>query len=108
MELSITSNTENKTLGRKEIEFSVFSDTAIKRDEVKTELCKKLSASPNSTIVVKINSRFGSKMSTGVAHAYQNEETLKRYENQGLLERLGIVAKAEKKAAAPAAKPAAK
>jgi ribosomal protein S24E len=104
MDLKITSNKENKTIGRKEITFSVTSDAAIKRDELKAELCKSLNASPASTIIVKINSGFGSRTSTGTAHSYPTEESLKVYENRGLLERLGIIEKVAKVAAAPAAK----
>jgi ribosomal protein S24E len=102
MELKITSTQENKTIGRKEIIFSVFSEKSVKNEEVKVELCKSLNASPNTTIIVRVDSGFGSKMSTGVAHTYKTEADLKRYENRGLLERLGIIEKAEKKAAAPA------
>jgi ribosomal protein S24E len=105
MELKIISKTENKTIGRTEIEFSVFSDSQVKRDEVKAELCKSMNASPNSTIIVSVNSGFGSRMNTGTAHSYRNEDDLKRYENKGLLERLGIIQKEEKKKAAPAAAP---
>ena len=107
MDLNIVSNKENKTIKRKEIEFSVFTDTGIKRADLKAELCKKLNISPQATIVVKMESGFGSKSATGVAHSYESEEDLKRYESRRLLERLGVVAKEEKKAAAPAAaKPA--
>ncbi len=108
MDLNITSNKDNKTIGRKEIEFSVFADSGVKRDDLKAELCKKLNLSPNSTIIVRIDSGFGSKMSTGIAHSYASEEALKKYENRGLLERLGIIQKEAKAAAAPAAKPEAK
>ena len=73
MELKITSNKENKTIGRKEMEFSVFSESAIKRDELKAEVCKALSASPDSTIIVRVDSGFGSRMSTGIAHSYKSE-----------------------------------
>ncbi len=107
MELKITSTIENKAIGRKEIGFSVFSDSSVKRDDLKAELCKSLNASPNSTIIVRIDSGFGTKMSTGIAHSYKSEEELKKYENRGLLERLGIVEKeAKKAAAAPAPKAA--
>ena len=87
-------------IGRKEIEFSVFARRGVKRDELKAELCKKLNISPASTIIVRIDSGFGSKMSTGIAHSYANEETLKKYESRRLLERLGVVQK-EAKAAPP-------
>ena len=103
MELKITSTKENKMIGRKEIGFSVFSDTGVKRDALKVELCKTLNISPNSTIIVRIDTGFGSKMSTGIARSYENEDALKRYENRGLLERLGIVQKKDAKPAAPAA-----
>ncbi len=108
MDINITSNKENKTIGRKEIEFSVFTDAGIKRDALKAELCKKLSLSPQSTIIVKVDSGFGSKMSTGLAHSYADEAMLKKYESRRLLERLGVVEKQAKSAAAPApaAKPA--
>ena len=105
MDLKITSTKENKVLGRKEIGFSVFSDTGVKRDDLKAELCKTLNISPSATIVVRIDTSFGSRMSTGIAHSYANEEALKKYENRGMLERLGIVQKEAKAAAAPAAKP---
>jgi ribosomal protein S24E len=108
MDLNITSNKENKTIGRKEIEFSVVAEAAIKRDDLKAELCKKLNISPNSTIVVRIDSGFGSKTSTGIAHSYADEATLKKYESRRLLERLGVVEKVAKAAPAPAAKAPAK
>ncbi len=89
MEVKIISNNENKLLSRKEIRFSVDQDSStISKSELTKEICKKLNLSPESTIVVRIDQRFGIKESSGIAHSYENQDVLKRYEPEHLVARI--------------------
>jgi small subunit ribosomal protein S24e len=107
MELRVISTKENKTVGRKEIEFSLVAEAGAKRDAIKAELCKKENLDPKATIIISINNSFGSMTSNGIAHSYQSEAALKRYESRHLLQRFGIIPKDNAKSAQPAAAPAA-
>lgn len=100
MDLNIISTHENKAIGRKEIEFSLMLSSGAKRADIKTELCKKANLDPKATIIVRMDNGFGSTSSNGIAHSYQSEGELKRFESRPLLERLGIVEKAVAKPAA--------
>lgn len=86
MELKIISNNDNKLLNRKEIRFSVEqSGSTVTRMEVAKELCKRLNLSPEGTIIVRIDQGFGKKESSGLAHSYENRETLEKYESKSQL-----------------------
>ena len=90
MELNILSNNENKLLNRKEIRFSVMQDSStVEREAVKREICKKLNLSPDSTIVVRIDQKFGGRESSGIAHSYGTKELLDKYESKKLLAKIG-------------------
>lgn len=97
MEVKITQNTENALLHRKEVHFVVIGEAALKRDELKVELCKSINLNPEATIVVSIKQHFGSRKCTGVAHVYESKELLLKNESRYLLERHKIIEKAEKK-----------
>lgn len=106
MELKILSNTENKPFSRKDIVFSIVQGSSgiSKRTDVHTELCKALNLKPESTVVVKIDQRFGAKESSGIAHSYETKEMMERYEPHYLLDRIAgkkrqPKAKAKKEAA---------
>jgi ribosomal protein S24E len=89
MELKIISNTENKAFSRRDILFSVLQDSGTsKRSDVHTELCKALNLKPESTVVVKMEQRFGAKESSAVAHSYDTKELMERYEPHYLLDRI--------------------
>lgn len=106
MEIKIESNKENKLLGRKEITFSVDQENStVRRDALTKELCKKLSLSPESTIVVTISQGFGNKQSTGVAHSYSTKEMLEKYEPKHVLARIAKKS-AKKEGAEPKAEEA--
>jgi ribosomal protein S24E len=96
MELKILSDVENRLIKRKEIAFSVAQDGGtIKRDELAKELCKRLNLHPENVLIVRIDQGYGLKESVGVAHAYENRETLEKYEPKT------IIARIAKKAAKP-------
>ncbi len=107
MELSITSNKENKLLGRREIGFNVVQEGSTpSKNEVKAELCKKLNLDPESVIVVKLDQSTGVKQGHGSAHAYPSKEAVEKFEPLYLVNRMkGIKgAKVAKEKKGPTAK----
>lgn len=94
------SDKENRLLKRREIEFSVEQEAGTpEREELTKEICKKLSLSPDSTVVVRVDQGFGRKKSTGVVHSYESRELLEKTEPKHLLARIGKKSvKGEKKA----------
>lgn len=103
MELQINSNVENKLFQRKEIKFTLDAEITPSREQIKVELCKKLSLSPDSTMVVNVDQLFGSKTSVCTAHSYHSKELMLKFEPKYLVKR---VEKAASKAAGAEAKPA--
>ena len=102
MELSITSNKENKLLGRREIEFNVVQEGSTpSKNEIKAELCKKLNLDPESVIIVKVDQSTGVKQGRGFAHAYPSKEAIEKFEPVHLVNRMkgikGAPAPKEKK-----------
>jgi ribosomal protein S24E len=97
MEIRVEVDKENKLVGRREIEFYVLGEEKTPNKEaIKTELCKKLSLSPDGTVVTRIDQSFGAKQAKGFAHAYKDTAALKKFEPSYLEERQ---AKRAKKAA---------
>ena len=106
MELSITSNKENKLLGRREIEFNVVQEGSTpSKNEIKAELCKKLNIDPESVIIVKVDQSTGVKQGHGFAHAYSSKEMIEKFEPDYLVSRMkGIKgAKVQKEKKGPTA-----
>jgi len=105
MDIKINKETENKLLNRKEIVFTISSKGKTPdKEDLKVEVCKKLNLSPDLTVVVKINSVYGSSENEVLVHNYATKEAM-GIEKKYLFAR---VAKKGEKAAknAAAAKPA--
>lgn len=101
MEIKITKDSSNKVTEAREIEFVVVQEgSTYSREEIKMELCKKLSLDPESTIVTRISQRFGVRQSTCSAHVYKSKEVLATHEPKHIVERLS---KGKDKPAADAA-----
>ncbi len=89
MEVSILSDKSNPNTKRREISFAVVQDDkTASRDEVKRELCKRLSLDPETTIITQMKQEFGMRRSTGVAHSYASKEQIASAEPKYLIERL--------------------
>lgn len=84
MEISITSESENKLFNRREIRFtaSYSGSRTPSKDEVKEEICKKLSLNPDMTVVISINQAYGSNSSEVVVHSYSKKEAMERLVRQ--------------------------
>lgn len=99
MEINVSKDSNNPVIGRREIWFSITQeDRTPSKDDAKKELCKKLNLSPESTIIVRLDQEFGTRMSRALAHSYPSAEALKKFEQEHLFER--EVKKAKKAAAA--------
>lgn len=105
MDISIQSDTNNRMLQRREIGFVAVQEAGTpRRDELKKEICKKLSLDPDSTILVEVNQEFGMRRSAGIVHSYKSKEQLMKAEPKYLTERLAKSGKKEgSKEAGPAA-----
>lgn|SRR5580692_8849967 len=89
MEMIITSDSENKLMERREISLTVDHEKGTpKKEELVKELCKKLSLSPESTIIVKIGQAYGTKQSSALAYSYKSKEILEKREPKHLLARI--------------------
>ncbi len=105
MNVNLISTTENKLLERKEIEAEVsFDGPTPKRAEIKDAVCQKVAANPELVVLRKVSSSFGRKSVRVVAYAYSAKEKLDATEPIYIRVREGMMAKPEKKKAAPAPK----
>ncbi len=88
MELKIKNDKKNDLLSRREVEFYIISDGPTpSSNEVHTELCKSLNSDPLSTIITKIDQRFGIRQSMGYAHIYESAEIMNKSEPKHILAR---------------------
>ena len=103
--MNITSDKENKLLGRREINFNIVQEgsTPSKKD-IRVEICKKLNLDPETVIIVKVDQSTGVRQGIGVAHAYKSKEQIAKQEPSHLVDRMngvkGTKVKKEKKAEA--------
>ncbi|HVA82707.1 MAG TPA: hypothetical protein VNF06_00915 [Candidatus Aquilonibacter sp.] len=98
MDLKLGKESENKLLGRKEISFTMSHKGKTPTvDEAKVAICKKLNLSPDLTVIVSINTIYGSMESEILVHSYSTKEAMS-------VEKKHLFARAEKKAAKAAPK----
>ena len=89
MELKITNDRENALMGRREITFYIDGEEKTPSAAAgKKELCKKLNLDPESTIVTKVEQRFGMRRAECAAHSYKEHGAMERNEPAHLLERV--------------------
>jgi len=101
MDLKIVEERANPLLERTEYLFRADHATAATptRDTVRTELAKLLKVPKDRLVVERMNARFGTAVTEGVAVAYQSTEARDRLVREHILVRNKIK---EKAAAAPA------
>ncbi|MCL4365308.1 MAG: hypothetical protein M1569_02520 [Candidatus Marsarchaeota archaeon] len=79
MDLKITNDYENRFLGRREISATAtYADTTPRKDEVKEELCKKLSLNPDLVEIRIISQQYGLRLSSITAYSYSSKEVMER------------------------------
>ena len=89
MKLEILKETENKTLGRKEIEFRIDHQggTTPSRTDVQSKIVAQYDASAATVVIRILKPTFGAGISHGLARIYDDEEKLKRVELGHILKR---------------------
>lgn len=95
---------ENKSLERKEVTaYITFDGATPKRDEIKKEMCTKVGANPEMSIIRKIQTTYGRSALKAWLHVYNNAEKMKQVESKYLLIRDGLI-KEKKEEEKPAEK----
>lgn len=82
MKLEILKETENKTLGRREIEFRIDHQggTTPSRLDVQNKIVAQYDANASTVVIRYLDTKFGAGISQGTARIYADEEKLKRVE----------------------------
>lgn len=107
MELEIKKETENKSLGRKEIEFAGEGNGKTpSRHELLEKLSQRLVVKQELIVIKNIDNPYGSHRFSGVAHVYASKEVLGKIEPGYLLKRGVAEEKGGKKEEKPAPAPA--
>lgn len=88
MELKIAKNEDNELFNRKNVTFNVIGyDATPSKEVVKEELCKKINALPDMTVIVNLSQESGMRRLNGMAHVYSNKEDIDKYERDYILKR---------------------
>lgn len=108
MDVKILKERPNPLLERTEYTFRADHATAATptRDNVRTELAKLVKVPKDRLVIERMNARYGTAVSEGLAVAYQSTAARDRLVREHILVRNGIKEKALKAgAAAPTAEP---
>lgn len=88
IEVKIIDERENKLIGRKEIKFQLDYDKPPTRKEIKDKLMEVLGVQNHRLLVVRrMRNVFGLPRSIGLAHLYENEERLRKFEPAHIIKR---------------------
>ncbi len=99
MDIQITKEKENKTIGRREIEFAGEGERVTpSREKVLEKLAERLAIRKEFITIKEIRNVYGSHSFAGFAHVYQKKERMAEIEPEYLQKR-GV--KEEKKPEAP-------
>ena len=105
MKLELTSTKINKVVGRKELAFKVTEASTPSRADVRREIAVLMRTEPNNVYVRILEAKSGTRVTTGLAHVYNDTATAEAVEPKYIITRnKGKEAvKPEEKPAAPAA-----
>ncbi|NHI93961.1 MAG: 30S ribosomal protein S24e [Candidatus Lokiarchaeota archaeon] len=87
--IKVISESENKLLNRKEIEFEILhtSNSTPKRLEIKKKIAAQFNKEEELTIIKKLDTKYGIGMSTGKARIYNNMIDVQNIEPSYLIKR---------------------
>ena len=104
MELQIVKNTDNKLVGRQELELQIIHTASAtpKRMEVRKEVAKQMKAKTELVIIDHLKNRYGRQETIGYAKVYADMGSLTATETHPILARHGLTT-----GSADAGKPAA-
>ncbi len=109
MDIEVTSDIENKLLGRREVE-CLFRGTsgAISRSDAAQAISKQMKASDKKVYTVLLKGAYGTRDVKGVFYIYNDDEVAKKDLQMYVLKRNGVVTETAAAEASPAEKPAEK
>ncbi len=88
MEIKILSDVNNHMLGRREIRALVTQESkTASKEEIKTEICRQLNISPETSIVTNIRQKFGLRQSECTVHSYKSKEAMDSAEPKYIIKR---------------------
>ncbi len=90
--------TKNALFDRKEANAIIsFTGPTPKREEIKKEICTKIGANPQLSVLSKIETSYGSTKINVTLHIYNDAETMKKSEPRHLMARDKLAEKKPKK-----------
>ncbi len=94
MELQIVKNTDNKLVGRQELELQIIHTASAtpKRMEVRKEVAKQMKAKTELVIIDHLKNRYGRQETIGYAKVYADMGSLTATETHPILARHGLTA----------------
>lgn len=106
MDIEVTSDIENKLLGRREVE-CVFRGTsgAISRSDAAQAVSKQMKASDKKVYTVLLKGAYGTRDVKGMFYIYNDDEAAKKDLQTYVLKRNGVVTETAAAEVAPAEKP---
>jgi len=88
MEITITSETPNVLLNRKELKFTIkYTGTTPSRKEVHAKLAAMLNSPKEQLVIGTLCNKFGMTFITGDARAYESKESLNKVEAEYIIKR---------------------
>ena len=87
MNLTLVSTKSNPLFKRREVEFSLEETSTPSRSKVRRELAVAFKADLNQVYVRRIETKSGTRFTTGVAHVYEDPEVALRVEPKYIVER---------------------
>lgn len=89
---------KNLAFERKEANAVIsFSGPTPKREEIKKEICTKIGANPQMSVLSKVETKYGSTKINATLHIYESEDSMKKIEPHHLLVRDKLAEKKPKK-----------
>jgi small subunit ribosomal protein S24e len=88
MEITITSETPNVLLNRKELRFTItYAGTTPSRKDVHAKLAAMLNTPKDQLIIGSLNNKFGMTFISGEARVYNSKDDLKQIEAEYIQKR---------------------
>lgn len=97
MSVEVKKQTKVPLLNRERVTGDVyFEEVTPSRLDVKKEIAKKTNTAENTVVVRHIYGKYGMRKAKVIAHVYQDEASMKRFEPHNLLVKNGLAAPKQK------------
>jgi small subunit ribosomal protein S24e len=89
MKIEVLQETQNKPLGRKEVEFRLEhrGTTTPSREDVHSKIVAQYDADPSTVVIKVLKTKFGAGVSTGEARIYEDAKQMEKVELKHIINR---------------------